>query len=77
MQQCIFLKRFLNNFDSCLECTSVSYIMVYIPCFEEVYLSIKNQSGCFCETSFLKAGLYCTVSHKNTIKVTLNCRVLG
>ena len=38
----------------------VSYTMIYTPCFEEVYLNIGNQSGCFCETSFLKAGLYCS-----------------
>ena len=35
--------------------------MVYTPCFEEVYLNIRNQSGCFCGMSFLEAGLYCTV----------------
>ena len=28
-----FFKRFLNDFDSCFECKSVSYTMVYIPCF--------------------------------------------
>ena len=33
------------------------FLYLYIPCFEEVYLNIRNQSGCFCETSFLKAGL--------------------
>ena len=60
VQLCIFLKCFLCNFDSCLEYKNVSFTMVYTPCSEEVYLSIRNQSGCFCETSFLKAGLYCT-----------------
>ena len=59
----VFKKRFLNNFDSCLECKSVSYTMVYTPCFEEIYSNIRNQSGCFCEMSFLKAGLYCTLHH--------------
>ena len=39
----------------------VSYTMVHIPCFEKVNLQIRSQSGCFCETSFFKAGLYCTV----------------
>ena len=38
---------------------SVSDTMVYTLCLEEVHLNIRNQSGCFCETSFLKAGLYC------------------
>ena len=50
---------FLNNFDSCLQYKSVSYTVVYTPCFEEVYLNIRNQSGCFCKASFLKVGLYC------------------
>ena len=51
---CAYLKkRFLNNFDSCLEYKSVSYTMVYTPCFEEIYSNIRNQSGCFCEMSFL------------------------
>ena len=44
---------------SFLENKSVSYTMVYTPCFEEIYSNIRNQSGCFCEMSFLKAGLYC------------------
>ena len=35
--------------------------MVYTPRFEEVQLNIGNQSGCLCETSFLKAELYRTV----------------
>ena len=54
------LKCFFHNFYGSLEYKSVPYTMVYAPCFEEVYLNIRNQSGCFCETSFLKAGLYCT-----------------
>ena len=58
-QQCVFQERFLNNFDSCLKYKSVSYTMVYTPCFEEVYLDIRNRSGCLCVMSFLKAGLYC------------------
>ena len=33
--------------------------MVHIACFEEVHFHIRNQSCCFCEMSFLKAGLYC------------------
>ena len=53
-------KRFLKNFDSCLEYKSVSYTMVYTPCFEEEYFGIKNQSSCLCVESFLKAGLYST-----------------
>ena len=53
------LKRFLKNFDICLEYNSVSYTMVCTPCFEEVYLHIRNQSDCFCETSFGKAELSC------------------
>ena len=36
--------------------------MVYTPCFEEIYSNIRNQSGCFCEMSFLKARLYCSVN---------------
>ena len=40
---------------------SVSYTMLYTPCFEGVYLDIRNQPGCLCVTSFLKAGLYCMV----------------
>ena len=36
----------------------VSYTMVHIACFEEVYFHIRNQSCCFCKMSFLKAGLY-------------------
>ena len=49
---CVYLKKhFHNNFDSCLECKSVSYTMVYIPCFQEVYLNIRNQSGCLCYKS--------------------------
>ena len=31
------------------------YTMAYTPCFED----IRNQSGRFCEMSFLKAGVYC------------------
>ena len=38
----------------------VSYTTVHITCFEEVYFHIRNQSGCFCEISFLQAGLYCS-----------------
>ena len=38
---------------------SVSYTMVYTPCFEEVYFNKRNQLGCFGETSFLKVELYC------------------
>ena len=37
----------------------VSYTTVHIACFEEAYCHIRNQSCCFCEMSFLKAGLYC------------------
>ena len=37
--------------------------MVYKPCFEEVYLDIRNQSGCLCVMSFLKAVLYCTLKN--------------
>ena len=37
----------------------VSYIMVHIACFEEVYLHIRNHSGWFRERSFLKVGLKC------------------
>ena len=51
----------LTQVISFLENKSVSYTMVYTPCFEEIYSNIRNQSGCFCEMSFLKAGLYCTV----------------
>ena len=51
---------FLTIFDSCLEYKSVAYTMVHTPSFEEAYLSIRNQSGCFSEMSFSKAGLYCT-----------------
>ena len=58
-QQCIFQKRFLNNFDSCLEYKSASYTMVYILCFQDVYLDTRNQSGCLYVMNFLKAGLYC------------------
>ena len=39
--------------------TNVSYTMVRSPYFEEVYLNVSNQSGCFCEMSFLKTGLFC------------------
>ena len=53
-----FKNVFLDNFDSCLEYKSVSYTMVYTPCFKEVYHNIGNQSSCLCVTSFLKAGLY-------------------
>ena len=52
-----FKKRFLNNFDSCLEYKIVSYTLVYKPCFEEVYLDIRNQSG----SLLCEAGLYCRV----------------
>ena len=46
---CVYLKNvFLINFGSCLEYKSVSYTTVYTPCFEEIYSSIRNQSGCFC-----------------------------
>ena len=38
---------------------NVSYTMVCTPCLGEVYFKIRNKSGCFCETSFLKAGLCC------------------
>ena len=55
-----FKSVFLAIFDSCLQYNSVSYTIVYTPCFEEVYLNIRNQSDCFCETSFLKARFYCT-----------------
>ena len=54
-----FKRRFLNNFDSCLEYKSVSYTMVYnTPCFEEVYLDIRDQSGCLLSlcNEFLKGG---------------------
>ena len=37
-QQCIFQTHFLSNVYSCLEYNSVSYNMVYTPCFEEVDL---------------------------------------
>ena len=63
-----FLKRFLNNFDSCLEYKSVSYTMVYTAYFEEVYLNIRNQSRCFYETSFLKVRLYCISNFSPTHK---------
>ena len=46
--------------DSRLERRSVSYTMVYRPCFEKAYLNKRNQSGCLREMSFLKAGFYCT-----------------
>ena len=39
--------------------------MAYTPCCEEVYLDIRNQSGCLCVMSFLKARLYCNKSLKN------------
>ena len=48
-----------NHHSDRLEYKSVSYTMVYTPCFEEVYLHIRNQSSCLCPTSFLKAGLHC------------------
>ena len=54
-----FKKRFLNNFNSCLEYKSVSFTMAYTPCFEEENLDIRKQSGCLCVTSFLMAGHYC------------------
>ena len=38
----------------------VSYTTVHIACFEEVYFHMGNQSGCFREMSFWKAGLYCS-----------------
>ena len=44
-----------------LEYESVSYAMVYTPCFQEVYLDIRNQSGCLCVMCFLKARLYCNI----------------
>ena len=46
-----------------LEYEGVSYVMVYIACFQEVYLDISNQSGCLCVMNFLKAGLYCIASY--------------
>ena len=67
VQQCTFKKCFLNNFDSCLECESFSFTMLYTPCFEEVYLNKQNQPGCFCETSSLKAGRYCTMSGRTQL----------
>ena len=30
--------------------------MFLIPCFEEVYINIRNQSGCLCEMSFSKTS---------------------
>ena len=55
----------INIFSTIL--TAVWHIKVllipwYTHCFEEVYLDIRNQSGCFCERSFLTAGLYCMIS---------------
>ena len=47
---------FLTIFDSCFEYKNVSYTMVYTPCFEEVYLNIRNQSGRFLLNEFLKGG---------------------
>ena len=38
----------------------VSYTMVHIARFEEVYFYIRNKSCCFYEMSFVKVGLYCT-----------------
>ena len=37
----------------------IKVLKVYIPRFQEVHLDIRNQSGCICVMSFLKAGLYC------------------
>ena len=59
-----FKNVFLDNFDSCLDYKSFSYTMVYTPGFKEVYLDIRNQSGCHCVKSFLKAGLYCIMNQK-------------
>ena len=35
---------------------SVSYTMVYTPCFEEIYCKIRSQSGCFLWNEFPKGG---------------------
>ena len=48
--------------------------MVYTPCFEEIYSNIRNQSGCFSEMSFLKAGLYCI--SRARLKLVLISKVL-
>ena len=45
--------------------------MVYTPCFEEIYSNIRNQSGCFCEMSFLKAGLYCVPTQMPRQRIVL------
>ena len=56
------------------------FLMVYTPCFEEVYLNVRNQSGCFCETSFLKAG-FTVIQNKLSRKFCqnisrANCRLV-
>ena len=61
--------------DSCFDYKSVSYNMVYKPCFEEVYLDIRNQSGCLRVTSFLKAGLYCIYHCRFTLTASNVCNV--
>ena len=54
---CAYLKIvFLTILTAVWKTKSVSYTMVYTPCFEEIYSNIRNQSGCFCELSFLKGG---------------------
>ena len=40
----------------------VSRIMAPKICFEDEHISIRNNTGWFCEMSFLKAGLYCNDS---------------
>ena len=63
-QTITFLRHFLTNL------TAVWNIKVFLiawythPVF---YLNIRKQSGYFCETSFLKAGLYCIIPRKNIV----------
>ena len=63
------------------EYKSVSCTMVCTPCLEGVYLDIRNQLGCLCVTSFLKAELSvyqyfandkntCTVLFFETVYIT-------
>ena len=54
--------------------------MAYTPCFEEVYLDIRNQSGCLCVMSFLKAGLYCRSMFDDISKAVISlliCAIHG
>ena len=53
----ILNKKFLNNYDRCLEYTSVSYTMVYKPCYEELYVCLclhKEPIKLFLSNEFLK-----------------------